>query len=183
MTLRADLPVTVEGLNRSSIEGHHAWFEFAVTHTQPRRVEAALVVRGRSERTVGTRASRFKGDVAVSETLRQVDSSQRPGRFRRAYGRLVATRAARVIFRHVNWKLDPLLLRLTRGRLASTLVFRSAVLETRGARTGAVRRNAIIYFHDHDRVIIAASNAGSARHPGGTTTCSGIPRSSSAGSL
>jgi deazaflavin-dependent oxidoreductase (nitroreductase family) len=78
---------------------------------------------------------------------------------------LAATRVARFLSRHVSWKLDPLLLRLTGGRVASTLVFPSAVLETRGARSGASRRNAIIYFHDGDRVIIAASNAGSPRHP------------------
>jgi hypothetical protein len=45
MTRRADLPVTVERFNRSSIEDHHSWLGFAVTHTQPGRVEAALVIR------------------------------------------------------------------------------------------------------------------------------------------
>jgi deazaflavin-dependent oxidoreductase (nitroreductase family) len=70
-----------------------------------------------------------------------------------------------VISRHLNWKLDPLLLRLTRGRLATTLVFPTALLETRGARSGTRRRNAIIYFHDGDRVTIVASNAGAPRHP------------------
>jgi deazaflavin-dependent oxidoreductase (nitroreductase family) len=39
------------------------------------------------------------------------------------------------------------------------------VLETRGAKSGAVRRNAVIYFHDDDRVTIVASRAGGARHP------------------
>src|SRR5262249_10856372 len=40
-----------------------------------------------------------------------------------------------------------------------------AVLETMGARSRARRRNAVIYFHDRDRVTIVASNAGSPRHP------------------
>ena len=31
------------------------------------------------------------------------------------------------------------------------------MLETRGARSGAPRRNAVIYFHDGDRVVVAAS--------------------------
>ena len=44
-------------------------------------------------------------------------------------------------------------------------MFPTAVLETTGAKSGAPRRNAIIYFHDGDRVIIAASNAGSSRDP------------------
>ena len=72
----------------------------------------------------------------------------------RAYAALAASRFARFISRHVNWKLDPLLLRATRGRLATTLVFPTAVLETQGARSSARRRNAIIYFHDGDRVTI-----------------------------
>lgn len=41
----------------------------------------------------------------------------------------------------------------------------TALLETRGAKSGAVRRNAVIYFHDHDRVTIIASKAGDKRHP------------------
>jgi len=85
--------------------------------------------------------------------------------FARAYAAFAASRFARFVSRHISWKLDPILLRLTGGRLATTLVFPTAVLETRGAKSGARRRNAIIYFHDGDRVTIAASNAGDSRHP------------------
>ena len=49
--------------------------------------------------------------------------------------------------------------------VATTVIIPTAVLETRGARSGKHRRNAVIYFHDGDRVIIAASNAGADRHP------------------
>jgi deazaflavin-dependent oxidoreductase (nitroreductase family) len=45
------------------------------------------------------------------------------------------------------------------------LVLPTALLETRGARSGAVRRNAVIYFHDADRVTIIASKAGAEKHP------------------
>ena len=44
-------------------------------------------------------------------------------------------------------------------------MFPTAVLETRGAKTGEIRRNAIIYFHDGDQVVVVASNAGDPRHP------------------
>jgi deazaflavin-dependent oxidoreductase (nitroreductase family) len=97
--------------------------------------------------------------------LRYVDPTRRPGLFARAYAALAATRFAKFVSRHVSWKLDPLLLRVTRGHLATTLVFPTAVLETIGAKSGKPRRNAIIYFHDGDRVTIVASNAGSPRHP------------------
>jgi deazaflavin-dependent oxidoreductase (nitroreductase family) len=45
------------------------------------------------------------------------------------------------------------------------LVLPTALLETRGARTGAVRRNVLIYFHDSERVTIVASKLGYERHP------------------
>lgn len=88
-----------------------------------------------------------------------------PGVVRRAYASFAVTRIARMLSRLVAWRLDPVLLRWTGGRLASTLVFRSAVLETRGARSDLTRRHAVIYFHDGHRVIVTASNAGAARHP------------------
>jgi len=97
--------------------------------------------------------------------LGYVDPTHQPGVIKRAYAALAATRLSRFVSRHVSWKLDPMLLRATRGRLATTLVFPTAVLETTGAKSGARRRNAIIYFHDGDRVTIVASNAGSPRHP------------------
>jgi len=97
--------------------------------------------------------------------LRRASATRPPGRFARAYAALATTRVARVISRHINWKLDPWLLRVSRGRVSSTLVFPTAVLETTGATTGSRRRNAIIYFHDGEHIIIVASNAGSPRHP------------------
>jgi deazaflavin-dependent oxidoreductase (nitroreductase family) len=97
--------------------------------------------------------------------LRYVDPTRPSGVIARSYAEFAATRFARFISRHINWKIDPFLLRVTRGRFATTLVFPTAVLETRGAKSGARRRNAIIYFNDADRVTIAASNAGSSRHP------------------
>jgi deazaflavin-dependent oxidoreductase (nitroreductase family) len=97
--------------------------------------------------------------------LRYVDPTREPGTFARVYAALAATPVARLVSRLVSWKLDPLLLRATGGRIATTLVFPTAVLETTGARSGLPRRNAVIYFHDGDTVTIVASNAGAARHP------------------
>jgi deazaflavin-dependent oxidoreductase (nitroreductase family) len=45
------------------------------------------------------------------------------------------------------------------------LLLPTALLETHGARSGAVRRNAVIYFNDGDRVTIVASKLGQPRHP------------------
>jgi deazaflavin-dependent oxidoreductase (nitroreductase family) len=107
----------------------------------------------------------MEGASALSAGPKYVDPTRPPGAFRRGYAALAATRFAKFVSRHINWKLDPLLLRITRGRVATTLVFPTALLETEGARSGARRRNAIIYFHDGDRVTIVASNAGATKNP------------------
>jgi deazaflavin-dependent oxidoreductase (nitroreductase family) len=114
---------------------------------------------------VSERTSGGSRNATSPTTLKRVDPKHAPSRFARVYAAVAATSVAKFISRHVNWKIDPLLLRLTRGRFATTLVFPTALLETRGARSGARRHNAIIYFHDGDRVTIAASNAGAPRHP------------------
>lgn len=97
--------------------------------------------------------------------LPYVDPNQRRSRFTRAYAAIGTGRLGRFVSRRVFWKFDPFLLRVTNGRISMALFIRAAVLETRGAKSGKVRRNAVIYFHDDDKVIIIASNAGSAKHP------------------
>jgi deazaflavin-dependent oxidoreductase (nitroreductase family) len=69
------------------------------------------------------------------------------------------------VSRSFVWKLDPLLLRLSGGRIGSGLMLPTALLETRGARTGRPRRNGVIYFHDGERVTIIASKLGLPEHP------------------
>jgi deazaflavin-dependent oxidoreductase (nitroreductase family) len=66
---------------------------------------------------------------------------------------------------HLVWKLDPHLLRATGGRLGFDLVIPTALLETRGAKSGLARRNAVIYFHDGERVTIIASKLGLPNNP------------------
>jgi deazaflavin-dependent oxidoreductase (nitroreductase family) len=101
----------------------------------------------------------------MAARLKYVDPTRPRGAFSRAYARFSGTRLARFISAKVVWKLDPYLLRATRGRFGMGLVLPTALLETRGARSGALRRNAVIYFHDGERVTIVASKAGYERHP------------------
>ena len=104
-------------------------------------------------------------EFPVSTGLRYVSPPTRPRVITRWCAAFATTRIARFLSRHVSWKLDPLLLQVTRGRFATTLVFPTAVLETRGAKSGERRRNAVIYFHDGDVIVVVASNAGNPRHP------------------
>jgi deazaflavin-dependent oxidoreductase (nitroreductase family) len=101
----------------------------------------------------------------MSTRLKYVDPTRRPGPFSRAYAAFSNTWLGRFLSIHVVWKLDPHLMRATRGRLGFDLTIPTALLETRGARSGAVRRNAVIYFHDGERVTIVASKLGLPQHP------------------
>jgi deazaflavin-dependent oxidoreductase (nitroreductase family) len=108
--------------------------------------------------------------MPAHSTLRYVDPHVRRGPIYRAYVRLAGTRfatwlATKALWSATVWKIDPYLLPLTRGRLSTALLVPTALLQTRGARTGLVRRNAVIYFHDGERVTIFASQAGRPDNP------------------
>jgi deazaflavin-dependent oxidoreductase (nitroreductase family) len=106
-----------------------------------------------------------EGQRSMPRQLKYVDPCRRRTWLTRAYVAVGTGRLGRFISRHVFWKLDPVLLRATGGRFGGAFPIRTAVLETRGAKSGASRRNAVIYFHDGERVTIVASHAGYARHP------------------
>lgn len=74
--------------------------------------------------------------------------------------------------RRYPWAVRPLtaahaaLLRGTRGLFAARWFGAPAlVLETRGRRTGSVRRAALVYLPDGDDYVVVASNAGAERPP------------------
>jgi deazaflavin-dependent oxidoreductase (nitroreductase family) len=97
--------------------------------------------------------------------LKYVDPHERRGRLYRAVCRLSITKAGMWLSRHIAWRFDPYLMKLTGGRLSSAGPLAAALLETRGARSGQPRRTATLYFHDGHRVTIIASKAGWAAHP------------------
>src|SRR3954469_2752518 len=97
--------------------------------------------------------------------LPHVDPNERRGVIYRAYARLVGTRAMGWLSMRVGWKLDPVLVRLSGGRIGMGLLLPTALLETQGARTGRPRRNGVIYFHHGERVTIIAPKPGPSHHP------------------
>jgi deazaflavin-dependent oxidoreductase (nitroreductase family) len=94
-----------------------------------------------------------------------VDPHRRRSRLYLALCRFSATKAGAWLSVNVAWKLDPYLLKLTRGRFCSAWPVAAGLLETRGAQTGQPRRNATLYFHDGDRVTIIASLRGWPKNP------------------
>lgn len=98
-------------------------------------------------------------------TPRYVDPRRPRGLLYRTWARFTASPLGFWLSRNVGWKVDPVLLRLTRGRMGTAIVIPTALLETRGARSGRTRRNGVIYFHDGERVVLVASKAGAPEHP------------------
>ncbi len=101
----------------------------------------------------------------MTRPLKHVDPSREPGRFSRAYAAFSNTRLGRFLSIHVVWRLDPWLMRISGGRLGFDLMIPTALLETRGARTGKPRRTVVIYFHDGELATIVASKLGLPDHP------------------
>jgi deazaflavin-dependent oxidoreductase (nitroreductase family) len=97
--------------------------------------------------------------------LPYVDPYERRGRLYLAVCRFSATKLGAWLAVNVSWKVDPVLMKLTRDRLSTSGPLAAALLETRGARTGQPRRNSTLYFHDGDRVTIIASKRGWPKNP------------------
>lgn len=102
--------------------------------------------------------------------LPDVDPRAHRGPLRRALvalasSRLVGRLSKTAVWRMTTWKLERILQRLSGGRLTTAVGLPTALLETRGARTGRRRRTGVIYFHDGEAVIIVASQAGYPGNP------------------
>lgn len=101
--------------------------------------------------------------------LPYVDPRAQRGPLRRALvraasSRLVGRLSRTALWRQTVWRIEAALQRASGGRLTTGPGLSVALLETRGARTGQPR-NGVIYFHDADRVIIVASQAGYPTNP------------------
>ena len=66
---------------------------------------------------------------------------------------------------NVASRIDPWLLRATRGRFATTSFFPLIMLTTRGRRSGEQRTVPLAYFTQGDEIILTASSFGRAKHP------------------
>jgi deazaflavin-dependent oxidoreductase (nitroreductase family) len=103
--------------------------------------------------------------VKSHSRLRHADPQASRGFLYRAWAQFVGSPLGLWLSRHIGWKVDPHLLRLTGGRIGTALVIPTVLLETRGARSGQTRRNGVIYFHDGKQVTLIASKAGAPEHP------------------
>jgi deazaflavin-dependent oxidoreductase (nitroreductase family) len=75
------------------------------------------------------------------------------------------TKPGRWVAINVAARIDPYLLRATRGYVGVGLVFPSVNVTTTGAKSGAPRTATLLYFNDGDDVILVASSFGRDKHP------------------
>jgi deazaflavin-dependent oxidoreductase (nitroreductase family) len=83
----------------------------------------------------------------------------------RFVGRVVVSPLGLRFGRDIASRVDPTLLRLTRGRVSCVWPFPAVVLTHVGAKSGKSRTSALVYFTDRGRVILIASNFGGPRNP------------------
>lgn len=98
--------------------------------------------------------------------LKHVDPHRPQGAVHRQWLALARTPPGRWLAINVASRCDPFLLRHSGGRLRLGGPVPTAVLATRGARSGRSRENPILYFHDRDDVVLIASSFGRDKHPG-----------------
>lgn len=84
----------------------------------------------------------------------------------RVVARIASTKFGIAAVRNFGRRLDPPLIRLTGGRLSSVSPFPALLLTHTGAKSGILRTTAVVYFTEGQRVIVVASNFGSATNPG-----------------
>ena len=80
-------------------------------------------------------------------------------------GRVAVSSLGLRFLRDIGARVDPTLLRLTRGRVSSVWPFPAVVMTHVGAKSGSTRTSAVVYFTDRGRVILIASNFGGSRNP------------------
>jgi deazaflavin-dependent oxidoreductase (nitroreductase family) len=94
-----------------------------------------------------------------------VDPHAKRGAIVRTYMRVMRTSPGRWLAINVAARLDPHLLRATRGRVGFGLSLPSVNVTTTGAKSGQARTATLLYFNDGDDVILVASSFGRDRHP------------------
>ena len=96
--------------------------------------------------------------------LRYVDPHRRRGSRYEQGVRFGRSKIGQFIARHFARRTDPLLFRLTSGRVNMGPIV-NAPLRSTGAKSGQPREVQLTYFHDGSDVILVASNFGGAKHP------------------
>lgn len=97
--------------------------------------------------------------------VRPIDPTETPGVAKRLLMKVSNTSAGRSVGIHLAANVDPWLLRLSGGRVATTAYFPLVTLIARGRKSGEERQTPLVYFTRGDEVILVASSFGREKHP------------------
>jgi deazaflavin-dependent oxidoreductase (nitroreductase family) len=98
-------------------------------------------------------------------TIKPIDPTATPSGFRRLAHRISNTKFGRGFGINVAAKADPVLMKLSGGRLAFTAFFPLVRLATVGRKSGIQRVVPLVYFTQGEEVILVASSFGRGKHP------------------
>lgn len=99
------------------------------------------------------------------EKIRPIDPTETPGSLKRLLMKVSNTGAGRSVGIHFAANVDPFLLRISGGRVATTAFFPLVTLIARGRKSGEERQTPLLYFTRGDEVILVASSFGRDRNP------------------
>jgi len=80
--------------------------------------------------------------------------------------RIFKTRSGTWVAIHIGQRIDPYLMRATRGRVRISFTAPTILLTHTGARSGTRRTTPLLYFTEGDKVVLIASKGGAPQHPG-----------------
>ena len=102
----------------------------------------------------------------MAGAIPRVEPEVSRSRFKKALTAFALTKTGTWYSSQVGARIDPWLVRATRGRLDSTFgQIPVVVLSVRGARSGVERKVPLLYFNDGDDVVLIASSYGKAKLP------------------
>lgn len=101
----------------------------------------------------------------VRALVPEVDPFQEKTAFERFMERVGQMRPITWFVVNVGTHVDPMLMRLSGGRVNVIGMDAVVVLHHVGAKTGQARQTPLVYFTEGPDVILTASNGGAARHP------------------
>ena len=97
--------------------------------------------------------------------IRKVDPTAEAGPVKQLLMRISNTGFGRRVGIDLAAKVDPLLLRASGGRIATTAFFPVVTLIARGRKSGQERQIPLVYFTRGDEVILIASSFGREKNP------------------
>jgi deazaflavin-dependent oxidoreductase (nitroreductase family) len=95
----------------------------------------------------------------------KVDPTRELGPLERVQRRVLLTKLGTWLAMKVSTRLDPLLLRATRGHLSTGIAFPIVLMTVVGRKSGEPRTVPLVYFTEGDDVILIASSFGRPKHP------------------